>query len=79
MAYYEDLAAFGPLDARRPDGSRRLFYVAPSLVLHYVDAHEYLPPESFQRAVMACPPMRSMEYLRAISRHGLHKLGRRQT
>ena len=48
-------------------------YVAPSLVLHYIDAHEYLPPEPFQRAVMACPPMRSMDYLRAIGRHDLHK------
>jgi hypothetical protein len=63
-----------------PVGSSNVFvpadgvvYVAPSLALHYIDAHEYLPPEPFQRAVMACPPMRSMEYLRGIARFGLHK------
>ena len=50
-------------------------YVAPSLVLHYVDAHEYAPPEAFQRAVEACPPMRSIDYLKAIERHGVHRLG----
>lgn len=41
-------------------------YVAPSLILHYMDAHDYSPPVDFQRAVMACPAMRSMEYLKAV-------------
>lgn len=41
-------------------------YVAPSLILHYVDAHGYLPPEEFVDAVMRCPPMRSMEYLKLL-------------
>jgi hypothetical protein len=31
-------------------------YVAPSLILHYIDAHEYVPPDLFVRAVEACPP-----------------------
>ena len=51
-------------------------YVTPSLVLHYIDAHEYAPPEEFRRAVEACPPMRSMDYLRAIQKHGLMRLAR---
>jgi hypothetical protein len=46
-------------------------YVTPSLVLHYIDAHGYRPPDVFQRAVENCPPMRSMDYYRAISRHGV--------
>lgn len=49
-------------------------YVAPSLTLHYMDAHEYLPPEAFQRAVEACPPMRSMDYLKLLQRHRVTQL-----
>ncbi len=45
-------------------------YVAPSLILHYLDSHGYAPPAEFQEAVFACPPMRSMEYLKAILKHG---------
>jgi hypothetical protein len=45
-------------------------YIAPSLILHYMDAHEYSPPDEFQSAVMACPPMRSMEYLKALRKSG---------
>ena len=41
-------------------------YAAPSLIVHYMDAHEYAPPPQFQRAVLDCPPMRSMAYLKAI-------------
>ncbi len=43
-----------------------LVYAAPSLLVHYIDAHEYAPPTEFQQAVLNCPPMRSMAYLRAI-------------
>lgn len=56
-----------------PLGSSNLFvpgdgflYVAPSTVIHYMDAHEYSPPAEFQRAVMNCPPMRSIRYLKQI-------------
>src|SRR6202043_3617855 len=45
-------------------------YMAPSLVAHYVDAHEYSPPQEFIAAVLACPHMRSAEYLRAIHASG---------
>jgi hypothetical protein len=41
-------------------------YLCPSMAIHYADAHEYAPPEEFIRAVSECPPMRSMEYLKAI-------------
>lgn len=54
-------------------GSSNLFvpgldvvYVAPSLIAHYVDAHDYAPPGEFQEAVLSCPAMRSMAYLKAI-------------
>ncbi len=46
--------------------------VAPSLILHFIDAHDYAPPETFCAAVLACPPVRSPEYFRALIRGGLH-------
>jgi len=57
-------------------GSSNLFipadgflFVAPSLILHYIDAHGYAPPREFCEAVVKCPPMRSMDYLKAILKH----------
>ena len=47
-----------------------LIYVGPELIVHYVNAHGYAPPEAFCRAVLACPPMRSVAFLRAIASCG---------
>lgn len=41
-------------------------FVTPSLILHYIDSHQFCPREDFQQAVLDCPPMRSMEYLKAL-------------
>jgi hypothetical protein len=49
-------------------------FVAPSLILHYMDAHGYSPPDEFQAAVIACPPMRSMDYLKALLKNGPKEL-----
>jgi len=46
-------------------------YVAPELILHYIDHHGYAPPEEFQQAVLDCPTMRSVPYLQAILNLGL--------
>lgn len=46
-------------------------YIAPSHVLHYIDAHRYRPPDVFCEAVLACPPMRSMDYWKALRRAGV--------
>ena len=43
-----------------------VLFVAPSLVVHYIDAHEYQPPPVFWEAVRACPPMRSLAYKKAL-------------
>jgi hypothetical protein len=49
-------------------------YVAPELILHYIDQHGYSPPAEFQQAVLDCPTMRSVPYLKAILKLGLtHK------
>lgn len=44
-------------------------FVAPSLIVHYIDAHGYCPPPEFQDAVLACPDMGTMQYLKAIRNH----------
>jgi hypothetical protein len=65
-------------------GSANLFvpaddcvFVAPSLIAHYIDAHDYAPPAEFQQAVMNCPTMRSIAYLKMVMKHGVHRLGAR--
>lgn len=58
---------------------RDAVYVAPSLVLHYMDSHEYLPPDEFRLAVEQCPPMRSMAYLKALREQGVHRLASKPT
>jgi len=41
-------------------------YVCPELITHYINAHYYSPPREFCEAVLACPPMDSMEYKRLL-------------
>jgi hypothetical protein len=62
-------------------GSANLFipgdgflYVCPELITHYMNAHCYAPPQEFCQAVLACPPMRSMEYLKAVLANGARLL-----
>jgi len=45
-------------------------YVAPELILHYMNAHRYQPPAEFCRAVTDCHPMGSSEYRRALLSSG---------
>lgn len=56
-----------------PDGTR--IFVCPELVLHYIAAHHYRPPQCFLDAVMTCPNTRSMEYKKLILRSGGRALG----
>jgi hypothetical protein len=51
-------------------------FVAPSLVIHYIDAHQYRPPDDFQAAVLNCPEMRSMAYLKALRANAPESLTR---
>lgn len=48
----------------------KTIYVCPELIVHYMNAHGYAPPDIFCGAVLACPPMRSMQYLKALKDHG---------
>ena len=37
-------------------------YVAPSMITHYIDSHDYQPPLEFQEAVMFSAGIRRMDY-----------------
>ena len=43
-----------------------LLYVAPELVVHYIEGHNYQPPEEFVVAMMACPEQNSAAYLQLL-------------
>jgi hypothetical protein len=58
---------------------KKCVYVAPELVLHYIDAHDYSPPKVFQKAVLACPRMLSRDYLHAVVKNGASWVGRKGT
>lgn len=49
-------------------------YCAPSLIAHYIDAHEYRPPEAFMRAVLECPPASSIMYKKRLLACGGQRL-----
>jgi len=50
-------------------GDQRV-YVAPELILHYIEDHCYCPPRRFQEAVLACPDSYSQEYFERLERNG---------
>jgi hypothetical protein len=45
---------------------RTFLFVCPELIVHYMNAHGYGPPQEFCEAVLACPAMGSMEYHKAL-------------
>jgi hypothetical protein len=47
-----------------PDGP--VLHVAPDLVGHYVEEHDYLPCDAFVKAVMACPAPASPAYFHML-------------
>lgn len=58
-------------------GSKNLFipfnnavYVAPELIVHYINEHHYLPPKVFIDGVMQCPNMQSMNYKKLLLKNG---------
>ncbi len=47
---------------------RPLVYVAPELIVHYIEAHGYRPPDEFIQAVLRCPPQDSPAFHKRMSR-----------
>jgi hypothetical protein len=56
--------SFGISNLFVPSGS--VLYVAPEMIVHYIESHRYAPPDEFLNAVRECPPMGSDRYLRAL-------------
>ena len=46
-------------------------FVSPELIIHYVERHEYRPPDRYIAAVLACPAMNSPSYFQGLARHGV--------
>lgn len=42
---------------------RQVIYIAPAMIAHYIEAHEYTPPDEFIDAVMHCPPQKSAPFM----------------
>jgi hypothetical protein len=51
-----------------------VIYVCPELILHYICAHWYLPPDEFCEAVRRCPDQHTMEYKRLLLQNGGRRL-----
>ena len=45
-------------------------YVAPELIVHYINVHHYLPPIVFLDAVIQCPDMQSIDYKKFVLQNG---------
>jgi hypothetical protein len=64
---YKDRTLFlGDTDIYVP--GEEVVYVAPSLILHYIQHHQYQPPSCFVEGVLNCPEPLSEEYCAAITR-----------
>lgn len=52
---------------------RGIVYVAPGGIVHYIQAHSYLPPSEFVEAVLQCPDLGTNEYREALrlANHGI--------
>jgi len=45
-----------------------VLYLAPTLIMHYIRCHHYLPPACFLEAVVKCPEPGSQEYCAAVEK-----------
>ena len=66
---YRMTVALGTANLFVPGGER--VFVAPTMVVHYIDAHEYAPPPEFQEAVLQCLKMKSFTYLKEMKVRGI--------
>lgn len=47
--------------------STSCLYIAPELIVHYVEEHAYAPPAEFVEAVLACPEQSSEAYVALLA------------
>jgi hypothetical protein len=50
--------------------SGEVLYAAPAMVVHYIEAHGYQPPDAFVEAVLACPAPPQPAYYDALRPFG---------
>lgn len=46
-------------------------YIFPDLIIHYIEAHSYLPPAEFIQAVLDSEPQETIEYFKRIRQNGI--------
>ncbi len=51
-------------------GANGCLYVAPEMIVHYIETHGYKPPEEFIQTVLAAPAQKSPEYWRMMEPFG---------
>jgi hypothetical protein len=50
--------------------NKSIIFVCPELILHYIAAHHYRPPDEFITAVADCPDTRTMQYKKMLLESG---------
>lgn len=50
----------------------KVVYIAPEMITHYIETHDYQPPDEFIEAVLACPVQDSVEYQQAMQPYLYH-------
>lgn len=48
---------------------KETLYIFPDLIVHYIQAHSYLPPTEFIEAVLDSAPQETIEYFKQISQN----------
>jgi len=69
LRYMDTEISLGGTNLFVPDSGR--VFVAPSMVAHYIDSHDYQPPLEFQAAVLRLGNTTSIEYLRILKESGI--------
>ncbi|HMO20570.1 MAG TPA: hypothetical protein PKC98_06330 [Candidatus Melainabacteria bacterium] len=62
--------AFG-YDVLLVPGQDGILYFVSSLIDHYIECHQYLPPHQFRSALLSCPPQYSEQYFSLLAPFGL--------
>jgi hypothetical protein len=52
--------------------TRTFVYIAPEMISHYIEAHNYKPPDEFIQAVIGCPQQKSPEYIELVQKYMYH-------
>lgn len=64
----EDAFAYDVLIIPSQDG---IVYFVSSLIDHYIECHQYLPPHQFRDAVLSCPSQFSQRYFELLAPFGI--------